>query len=290
MTRSSRPGQGRQFYVHVHNTRKCKWLSESIINTGSVEDDILDRIEAALPPRGLGGDGGKGKQRHFVDVGANIGFITLFAAALDPGIHVTAVEAMPWHYQLLEASLRRNPGLAARVKLFKVGLGPEDIGQSLCMSAESHNAAATSATLGACAPGAGVTVPMTTLDAVLRKSWRIHPDFLKIDVEGFEPLIFKGAQQLLAHPPGVILSELVPFRVKRVVPEGEDPFSAFFSLFPSSSFDIKVINQAYYNLTSDLSYDQTVARLRALSDADDSFPGGNLEITPRSGQGRRSAT
>ena len=294
ITRSSRP-QGRQFYVHVHNTRKCKWLSESILNTGSVEDDILDIIEKALAPGGLAdklaalgsGMSGAGKQQHFVDVGANIGYITLFAAALDPSIHVTAVEAMPWHYQLLEASLCRNPGLAARVKLFKVGLGPEDVGQSLCMSAEAHNAAATSASLGACAPGAGVTVPMTTLDAVLAKSWPIQPDFLKIDVEGFEPLIFKGAQQLLARPPAVILSELVPFRVQRVIPEGQDPFAAFFGLFPSAAFDVKVINQGWYNLTDGSSYDQTVARLRALSEADKSFAGGNLVITPRGGGGRR---
>jgi FkbM family methyltransferase len=197
---------------------------------------------------------------------------------------------MPWHYQLLEASLRRNPGLAARIRLFKVGLGPpDDMGQSLCMSAEAHNAAATSASLGACAPGAGVTVPMTTLDAVLAESWPITPNFLKIDVEGFEPLIFEGAKQLLAKPPAV-MSELVPFRVKRAIRQGQDPFDVFFGMFPSAAFDFKVINQAYYNITDDMSYNQTVAKLREMSDADTSFSGGNLVITPRVGGGRHASS
>lgn len=47
LARSSRPRLA-PFAVFVHGTRRCSWLSESIINTGSVEDDILDELERVV--------------------------------------------------------------------------------------------------------------------------------------------------------------------------------------------------------------------------------------------------
>ena len=51
-----------------------------------------------------------------------------------------------------------------------------------------------------------VEVSASTLDKVLEQAGRAHVDLLKVDVEGFEVCVFKGAQNLLTgvYPPLVL--------------------------------------------------------------------------------------
>jgi FkbM family methyltransferase len=275
LTRSTRPSQ-REFWIRVHNTRQDSWLSESLINTGSVEDDILDLIETSLSIQNE-----RGELIHFIDVGANIGFVSLFAAAIHPSIRVTAIEAMPWHYQLLLKSLQLNPELASRVKLFPAGLGPVDGPDSLCMQAQPDNAAATSATLGKCT-GDGVSVPVMTLDDVLLRSWSVPPYVMKMDVEGFEPLILDGARRLLKHPPRLIISEFVPFRVKRAMPD-RDPYDSLFSFFPEDSYDVRIVRPAEYGLAPDSDTNATIYKLKEFASLEH-HPGCNVDIRVRNFQ------
>jgi len=56
------------------------------------------------------------------------------------------------------------------------------------------------------------TVEVTTLDAAARELGIKRVDFVKIDVEGAEKLVFEGARETLAaHPSAVILFESAEF-------------------------------------------------------------------------------
>jgi FkbM family methyltransferase len=123
----------------------------------------------------------------FVDVGANVGYFTLFASSLvgDEG-GVVAVEVLPSVFEVLERNVRENDARNVRV----LNVGAWDKEDQLQVFAEARGLAGTATLLentedrwGREAMG---IVPVRPLSAIL------HPDevaaarFVKIDVEGAE--------------------------------------------------------------------------------------------------------
>ena len=257
----------------MHGTRKCSWLSESLINTGSVEDELLDTLQRFLVAQP------DEKPVHVVDIGAKIGFVSLFSASLKSNVHVSAIEATPWHYNLFEASLALFPN-RDRIKLFKVGLGPTNSAYSeLCMRIQNGNSASTAAEPGSCKGTDGTTVPLQTLDSIVaRGAWNLPITVLKIDVEGFEPLIFQGADDVLSkNPPLLIIAEYIPFRIIRAIP-GCDPYNEFFRFFPSSKFNFRLLSPKAHGLSDQHSSTEVLAAVRAWDNA--TYGGGDLVMTP----------
>jgi FkbM family methyltransferase len=126
-----------------------------------------------------------------VDVGANIGiFSTAFAAAGFSEVH--AFEPIPATFARLEENVEFNC-FGSRVKLNAQGLGDQERVAEMQYDqgnpAEAH--IVTEATPGAC------PIKITTLDryAELNQIHRI--DFLKIDTEGYETAVLRGAETLL---------------------------------------------------------------------------------------------
>ena len=57
-----------------------------------------------------------------------------------------------------------------------------------------------------------VKVPTTTIDSIVKELNLTKVDVIKIDVEGFEPLVFEGMKQTIAANPGLqIVMEYSPF-------------------------------------------------------------------------------
>lgn len=125
----------------------------------------------------------------FVDVGANFGFWALPAARR--GCRVIAVEPVPGTRALLEANAARN-GLTDRLAV--VAAAASDAGGALTIAVPAGESGQASIH-----PEAGVeldrfSVEATTLDELLgTRSVR----FLKIDVEGHEPAVLRGAARVL---------------------------------------------------------------------------------------------
>jgi len=266
---------GREFLIRVHPPARDSWLSVSLLNSGKVEETLVAALQNQLDALLQSTKG----YVHVLDVGANIGFITLYSAAYDERIRVTAVEPTPWHFNLLEQSLTLNPNLHGRVKLFNVGLSKSS-GGTLCMQVQDGNGAATRATPGEC-DGEGYNVGVSTVDEILQESWGTPPDVYKIDVEGFEGHVFDGSFLTLkgmnSKKNSLIISEYVPFRMK-MANHDISAFDAFFLHFPEEDWKISVLDPTHYGLSKTASSRKVRQAIQTWNEFNHS--GGDLLIRP----------
>jgi FkbM family methyltransferase len=143
-----------------------------------------------------------------VDLGANIGFFTVvMAAAAGPQGRVHSFEPRPELADLLARSVHEND-FTDRVVVERAAAGAEPGSLPLAHSRDRANLGSGFLVReGTNAPGwmALETVPVTTLDA---SALRRPVSFIKMDIEGAEPLAMAGAQKLLREDRPLILSEL----------------------------------------------------------------------------------
>ncbi|MFI5197729.1 MAG: FkbM family methyltransferase [Thermoanaerobaculia bacterium] len=162
-----------------------------------------------------------------VDVGANIGFYTVLLAELvGPSGHVFAYEPLPQNTALLEKSISENR-FDDRVKLRKAVLSDRP-GTAELVWLPLERGSQCSGGSYIRAPGAPVppghdvlSVSMATLDA---EEFPGPVRFLKIDVEGAEPLVFRGARETLRRDRPVILAEINPTQLGTVSGMTPDAF------------------------------------------------------------------
>lgn len=137
-----------------------------------------------------------------VDVGANIGEWTLqMADAVGPGGRVVAVEPIPRMAEAIEKSALANN--MTQVSVHALALADAE-GQAE-FSVERGNTGGSR--LGRAAGAVDtITVPVATLDALLARLAIGRVDFIKVDVEGFELEVLRGARATLARDaPGMYL-------------------------------------------------------------------------------------
>lgn len=147
--------------------------------------------------------------RWIVDVGANRGDFARAASACFPQAEVVVVEPLPQNQRHLEQAIRcrkknwrllpcalgAEPG---RLPLF-VDEQRDDIASLVGFSEEYLR------TNPAARPAAGTLCEVKTLDAVAAEMGIEQIDLLKIDVEGFEFEVLKGAGQMLAKTTSAII-------------------------------------------------------------------------------------
>jgi FkbM family methyltransferase len=131
----------------------------------------------------------------FVDVGANIGYYTALASSLvGPAGQVFAFEPSPYAAQRLNMLKKENS--LSNVKVFESGVS-DTIGETtLHLQRGSRNHSPTMVPIPNCD---SVTVPLTTLDRFAQENGLSQIDLLKIDVEGYEHHVLKGAHDLLSR-------------------------------------------------------------------------------------------
>lgn len=145
-----------------------------------------------------------------VDVGANIGYLTLLMArAVSPGGHVLALEPGPDNRIVLEENVRRNQ-LGDVVRVLPLAAGSERGKQHLHLGR-----AGTLHSLHAVGPlegGNAVSVETVPLDELIEGP----ADLVKIDVEGAEMAVLLGMPRLLAtQPPPRLVVEWNPSALAR---------------------------------------------------------------------------
>ena len=150
-----------------------------------------------------------------IDVGGHIGFFTMqMAAAVGPEGRVYAFEPLEANADLLERSITEN-GFGGRVRFQRAAVGAAPGTATLTFPAETLNSGGAYLLRSGSAPLAGnrtTEVPLVALDALdLRRPVR----FIKMDVEGAEPQVLRGAARILKEDRPVILSELHPIQLER---------------------------------------------------------------------------
>lgn len=131
------------------------------------------------------------------DIGANVGFFTLLAAKLARDGHVYAFEPLPRNLDYLRRHLELNRIRNAEVL-------PIALSSS---TGTAHFAVAAHPAMGALAESGGLEVATDTLDRLVAAGKLRAPDFLKIDVEGAEHDVLRGAAEVLRDArPTIFLS------------------------------------------------------------------------------------
>jgi FkbM family methyltransferase len=191
----------------------------------------------------------------FIDVGANIGLLTLAGArAVGSNGKVLAIEPVPLAFDLLNRGLAINElehrvetkcqALGARAERRKFFVSPVLGHSSFFHSQASVNGSASE-----------IEVDVVPLDDLIPAGERV--DVVKIDVEGAELAVLDGMSRVISDNPDLaIIAEFGPSHLKatHVTPE------SWFSAFRDRGFDGYVIDE--------LSADCRSVDLRELADVD----------------------
>ena len=157
-----------------------------------------------------------------VDVGAHIGFFTMHMASI-VGLagRVYAFEPLDSNADLLERSIAENR-FSDRVVFCRAAVAAASGSAILTFATETLNSGGAYLLRPGTAPLTGNVerkVPAVALDDLeLRRPVR----FIKMDVEGAEPQVVRGASRLLKADRPVILSEVHPVQLERASGVGVD--------------------------------------------------------------------
>lgn len=141
----------------------------------------------------------------FVDAGANIGAYTIPAAQLVGAAgKVISFEAHPVTFGFLQRSIALNGFTNVLPHNQALGAEPGHVTMAFDTTNPGETHVAADGTL------AGRDVPMVTLDQALAALQVLNVDYLKVDVEGFELPVLRGAAGTIAASPGIaVQTELV---------------------------------------------------------------------------------
>lgn len=171
-----------------------------------------------------------------VDVGANIGYFSLLSASLVGSTgSVIAVEPNPRNVKALYASAARNG--FRHVHVFQAAASDEC--GLLFLNVDSSN--------GTVSPAKGdiddmlsrETVPALTLDTIIEPSRRV--DLIKLDTEGAEYKVLRGARKFLSASRPTIISEFSPGQlqcISAVTPE------KYLELFVDLGYQISILGES----------------------------------------------
>jgi FkbM family methyltransferase len=130
-----------------------------------------------------------------VDVGANNGFTALRFSGMEGVKHVIAFEPDPANFGRAASNLALN-GDVESITLLNLGLGAEDAELGLRVGIEGNSGTMKiSSELSSGSSGSKIRV--TRLDDTLADQGIHHVDFIKVDVEGYEMEVLKGARKTL---------------------------------------------------------------------------------------------
>ena len=165
-------------------------------------------------------------QSHtFLDIGANIGYYSVLAAALNPTVTVHSFEPLPAPFKYLQKNLQANGAqwvTPHRIALSNVS-GPTTFFYSLnpkfpfvedqltsTGSLDKEQANRTSNLKEA-------DVEQITLDAFAEQHGITGIDLIKLDTEATEHFVMDGAKQTIDNHRPIILCEVLPGRVEREI-------------------------------------------------------------------------
>lgn len=192
------------FYVHGDDRLLSPWF----ITSGGYETELTDFFVRTLRP-----------DDRCIDVGANFGWFTCLFARFAPRGRVIGIEPDPTTFELLRDNIHAN-GLPAIAKAMQAAVadqaGPVTLHRRLRRAGNTSITRASDAFVAKLGepPAERFEVAGTTLDA-LAATLDGRVDVVKVDVEGAEPLVFRGATEMIARNPQIqIVMEWSPVQIR----------------------------------------------------------------------------
>jgi FkbM family methyltransferase len=175
-----------------------------------------------------------------VDVGAHCGtYSILMAAQCGQTGHVVAFEPDPYARELLAKNLSLNPGI--KRPTVEVSACSDEVGEAILFSRKGNSQSSlvrSAVEFSATHQSEEIRVSTVTLDCYLVKHRLPVPRCVKIDAEGAEIRILKGATQVLASGADIVC-ELHPY----AWPEFGNTFTELKQLAAAAGRQIRYLDQ-----------------------------------------------
>jgi FkbM family methyltransferase len=193
----------------------AEMIALEIFTFGLYERDLVKAIISFLPKGGT-----------FIDIGANVGALTIPVAKALPCVSIICIEADPKLHLLLQQNVDRNN--CKQVQVISCVVGSKD-GQSVAF----YQAPDDRFGMGSLGPqfnAAPIMLKQRSLDCILEDLHLDRVDVVKMDVEGAELNVLRGARRLLASKrPPVLFFEFCDWAEQRIA--GQKPGDAQSFLF-----------------------------------------------------------
>lgn len=158
-----------------------------------------------------------------LDIGANVGFFSMLCRELYPKSKIYAFEPVPKTFSCLEKNFKDDKN----TEVFKLALS-DHRGSGKMTFSEDNSAVSSLSEKGS------VDVEITTLDYFLKDKKLNKVDILKIDTEGFENFVLKGAENSLREVKYIIMEVTVENNKNYTI-------SSLFKLLSSDNFDFQIL-------------------------------------------------
>jgi FkbM family methyltransferase len=173
-----------------------------------------------------------------VDVGANVGYMALLSArCVGPTGRVLAIEPDPGNIQLLTANVARNG--YQNVNLCRCAVGADVGTATLYRSAwNMGNHRINAGASGQAIAHETIQVEVQTVDKLVEQHGLSRVNFVKMDVEGYEPGVLAGMGKTIARDRPVVLTEFWPHGMRDA---GFDP-EAFLDTWLGAGYEARVLS------------------------------------------------
>jgi FkbM family methyltransferase len=177
----------------------------------------------------------KGKIRKrdtIIDVGANIGFYSvMFSGLVGKEGKIYAFEPDNYNFEKLEETIKGIPNVIMRKAAVSNQTGQLEFYTSLDKNVD-HRAYAPDSF------ATKYTVDCISLDEFPGKDTKV--DVLKVDVQGYEMKVYKGAENLIKNNPNIkIFSEFWPYGLQKAGSSKEE----FYSFFRNKGFSVYLLKE-----------------------------------------------
>lgn len=188
-----------QTWIVLPNGVQLKYLDQTNSVTGIlIAQSHYEEDDLAIVCNNLSRDS------VFFDVGANVGIYTVTVAQAFDTVEIHAFEPVPETICELKDNLSRNGIDSSRIIVNQSAVGEVDEEVSITTDYHSSNY---------CPPPDSkqnvIRVPCTTLDTYVRLKSVKRVDLIKVDVEGKELGVLRGAEETLRRFGPIVLAEMI---------------------------------------------------------------------------------
>lgn len=177
-------------------------VGRQIVLFGSFEPDETHYFKTIIRPEDV-----------CFDIGGNVGFFSMLMAKCASRGKVHVFEPIPLNAALIGANAALNH--FGNLQINNVAVGSEK--GSLPFSVSVDSAYSSLHPTDRIAEENTITVPVVTIDGYIAEQGIARVDIMKVDVEGAEDMVIRGAERLLSDParrPRSVLLELFDINLK----------------------------------------------------------------------------